>query len=67
MVLVSGNSATRTKVLSTGCKTCWKYTTVFRLFMILTSHFPHPVPVPVLGEQGCVCPLSRDELLGSAA
>lgn len=66
MVLVSGNSATRTKVISTGCKSCWKYTTVFRLFMTLTSHFPHAVPAPVLGERGYKCPLSR-ELLGSVA
>lgn len=26
-------------MLSTGCKTCWKCTTVFRLFMTFTSHF----------------------------
>lgn len=39
MVLVSGNSAARTGMLSTGCKTCWKCTTVFRLFMTFTSHF----------------------------
>lgn len=39
MMLVSGNSAARTKVLDTGCKTCWKHT-INSILVVLYTCLP---------------------------